>query len=175
LFAVHCDVVSWLCIICRIEDVFTLPRTAGCLVRELAFDAVNWYLSYVRGINLPSSLTSSARSLSRTLTPTDRPQALLKNSKLESKKTSPLMCSFLNRSRSSPSRILGFICWIYPCNLSTSQVSTSSTVGISSLSSSEVVIVTSVPERQINRREKEGKIRCDDRLRKLVRGLLGWL
>src|SRR4051794_18803902 len=43
---------------------FTFPLLASCLIRELPFDTVSWCLSYVRGMNLPSSLTLSARRLS---------------------------------------------------------------------------------------------------------------
>jgi hypothetical protein len=45
------SVVSWLSV-CYIEDVVTLPLPASCLVRELAFDTVNWCLRYVYGMNL---------------------------------------------------------------------------------------------------------------------------
>jgi len=75
VYFILCTVVSWLSGR-YIEDVFTLPLYASCLVRELAFDTVSWCLSYVRGMNLPFPLTSSARFLSARPTPRGRPQVL---------------------------------------------------------------------------------------------------
>jgi hypothetical protein len=122
------NAVSWLSV-CWIEDVFTLPLYASCLIPLIIFGTVSWCLSYVRGMNLLSSLTSFPRFARRSLTPKGRPASMKKFlSPACLRNVSPKNPAAVNLSRYSRLSC-GFFRWIHRSSTASSQFSISSTVG----------------------------------------------